>query len=221
MQTADGWQASQPAPECPAQPMLGSPIDLRAVTSVLYPGQLRGGDYKPHGGFRFDTSTDNAVSVTAPLEGFLVRGARYLVDGEVQYAFDVFNNCGIMYRVGHLRELPANLQAIADTWPEPTESSASQAIVPPVFVAAGELLATKVGLLASRNTFFDFGVYDYRGPNEASGSPEYRTAHPDGGELAFHAVCWLRGWLPPADDAALAALPPADAVSGAASDYCG
>jgi len=200
---------------------LDSPIDLAAVTSILHPGQRRGGNYKTHGGFRFDNSPDNAVTVTAPLEGFLVRGARYIVEGETQYTFDVFNNCGIMYRIGHLRELPANLQAIADTWPEPTENSASQAIIPPVFVAAGDVLATSVGLLNTQNTFFDFGVYDYRQLNEASGSPEYQTAHPDGKELAFHAVCWLRGWLPPADDAVLAALPPADPVSGSTSDYCG
>lgn len=220
-QTADGWQASQPAPECPSQPMLRSLVDITAVTSVLYPGQVRGRDYKPHGGFRFDNSPDNAVEVSSPLDGFLVRGARYLVEGETQYTFDVFNNCGIMYRVGHLRELPANLQSIVETWPEPSDNSASQSIMPPIFVAAGEVLATKVGLLNSHNTFFDFGVYDYRRLNEASGSAEYRSMHPDGTELAFHAVCWLSGWMPLADEAVLSALPPGDAVSGSASDYCG
>ena len=30
--------ASQPAPECPGQPMMRPLIDLTAVTSVLYPG---------------------------------------------------------------------------------------------------------------------------------------------------------------------------------------
>lgn len=93
--------------------------------------------------------------------------------------------------------------------------------MPPIFVAAGDVLATKVGLVGSHNAFVDFGVYDYRQQNEASGSPEYRTAHPDGAELAFHAVCWLSGWLPPADDAVVAALPPGDGESGSVSDYCG
>src|SRR3990167_8833421 len=31
---------------CPAQPMLASPADLSLATSVLYPGQVRGNDYK-------------------------------------------------------------------------------------------------------------------------------------------------------------------------------
>jgi prepilin-type N-terminal cleavage/methylation domain-containing protein len=222
-QTADGWQAQQKAPECPAQPMFKAPADVSKVTAVLYPGQTRGGNYKPHGGFRFDTTSDNKVTVTAPLEGYIVKGTRYIADGEneIQYGFDIMNNCGIMYRVGHLRELPDNLQKIAETFPEAGPSSMNTNVNPAVFVKQGEVLATKVGITSANNTFFDWGVYDYRQGNEASKSAAYQSAHSEDKELAWHAVCWLQdGWLPNKDQDALAGLPAGDPASGKNSDYC-
>ncbi len=219
-QTATGWQATEPAPECKLQPMLQPPADLAKATSVLYPGQTRGGNYKPHGGLRFDNSPDNTVTVTAPIHGYLVRGGSYIAEGEVQYTFDAMNNCGVMYRVGHLRELPDNLQKIADTWPAPTSNSATHSINPVVFIKQGETLATKIGILQTKNTFFDWGVYDYRQENEASKSPAYQSAHAQEKELSWHAVCWLRGWLPVNSEATLARLPAGDPTSGKSSDYC-
>lgn len=221
-QTASGWQATSKAPACPAQPMLKAPADLSKATSVLYPGQPRGGNYKPHGGFRFDNAVDNAITVTAPFDGYIVRGTRYFAVGttEVQYTFDIMNNCGVMTRLGHLRELPADLQKIADSWPQPTASSATQSVNPPVYVKQGEVLATKVGLLTEKNTFFDWGIYDYRQQNEASKLSTYRTAQPQS-ELAWHAVCWLQNdWLPAGDQTRVASLPAADPGSGKSSDYC-
>jgi prepilin-type N-terminal cleavage/methylation domain-containing protein len=218
-QSENGWRSTQAPPKCPDQPMLTAPVDLSKVTSVLYPGQTRGGNYKPHGGFRFDNSTDNKITVTAPIDGYLVRGGSYIAEGEVQYTFDAMNNCGVMYRIGHIRELPANLQKIADTWPKPTSSSATQPIGQNVVVKQGDVLATKVGILSENNTFFDWGVYDYRQENEASKSQAYKTNHPMG-ELTWHAVCWLDGWLPGSDQATLKALPAGDPASGKNSDYC-
>lgn len=220
-QTANGWQATQKAPDCPDQPMLKSPTDLSKVTSILYPGQTRGGNYKPHGGFRFDKATDNKVTVTAPIDGYIVKGTRYLAEGEgeIQYGFDIINNCGVMYRVGHLRELPSNLQKIADTFPAATASSANSNVNPAVRVKQGDVLATKVGITKTNNTFFDWGVYDYRQENEASKSPAYQSAHPQQ-ELNWHAVCWLKGWLPSSDQATITGLPAGDPASGKNSDYC-
>lgn len=221
-QTEKGWEATQKVPMCPTQPMLKLPADLSKVTSVLYPGQTRGGNYKPHGGLRFDTIKDNSVTVTAPIDGYIVRGAQYLAEGttEVQYTFDVMNNCGIMYRVGHLRVLPANLQKLADTWPAPSASSATQQVSPAVYVKQGDVLATKVGITSDSNTFFDWGVYDYRQENEASKSSAYQTAHAQDKELSWHAVCWLKDWLPAAEQTKLAALPAGDPSSAKNSDYC-
>src|SRR5690349_11122272 len=58
-QTDGGWRAAQTAPACPEQPILRMPADISKVTAILYPGQTRGGNYKPHGGFRFDNSDNN------------------------------------------------------------------------------------------------------------------------------------------------------------------
>lgn len=219
-QSENGWQTDGAPPACPNQPMLAAPVDISQATSVLYPGQPRGGNYKPHGGFRFDNSKDNAVVVKAPLDGYIVRGGSYIAEGEIQYTFDVMNNCGIMYRLGHLRELPDNLQKIAAAWPEPSASSQTQGVSPAVFVKQGETFGTKIGLIQSNNAFFDFGVYDYRQQNQASQSSAYQSAHAGDKELSWHAVCWLRDWLPANDTAAIATLPPADPGSGKTSNYC-
>ena len=61
---------ANPSSSCPT-PLLQTPVDLSKVTSILYPGQERGGNYKAHGGFGFDNATDNLVTVKIPLSGFL------------------------------------------------------------------------------------------------------------------------------------------------------
>ena len=218
-QTDGGWRSLQTPPVC-KQPLFKMPTDISKVTSVLYPGQTRGGNYKPHGGFRFDTSADNAVLITAPTDGYIVRGARYMAEGEVQYTFDIMNNCGVLYRVGHLRVLPEKLQKLADTWPAPSDSSATQSVNPPIYIKQGEVLATKIGILSTKNTFFDWGVYDYRKENEASLSANYRAAHTQDKDLSWHAVCWLKDWLPATDTSILTSLPAGDPSSGKNSDYC-
>jgi hypothetical protein len=100
-QDQNGWTPDGKVPNCDAKLNIKVPADITKVTSVLYPGQTRGGDYKSHGGFRFDGS-DNSVTVITPIDGYIVRGGRYLVEGEVQYTFDIMNNCGVMFRVDHL-----------------------------------------------------------------------------------------------------------------------
>jgi hypothetical protein len=219
-QTESGWQATGTPPACPAQPMLKAPADLSKVTSVLYPGQTRG-QYKPHGGLRFDNSTDNKITVTAPFDGYIVKASRFFAEGttEIQYNFDIMSNCGVMTRLGHLREIPANLQPVIDKLPEASASSAIENVNPPVAVKQGDVLATKVGLISEKNTFFDWGVYDYRQQNEASKSAAYQTAHPQK-EHAWYAVCWLQDWLPAKDVSALVKLEAGAGESAKASDYC-
>lgn len=219
MQTQDGWRAQDTVPDCPSQPMLKSPADVSQATSILYPGQTRGADYKPHGGMRFDNSKDNAVVITVPLSGYVVRGSSYVDMGETQYMFDVINNCGVMYRLDHLHDISSTLQKITATWPAPTGSSMTHPVQPAVYVKQGEVLATKVGFVGTKNAGFDFGVYDLRTTNQASASAAYRAAHPHG-ETAWHAVCWLKGWLPTNDQTRVLALPPGDPTSGKNSDYC-
>jgi len=219
-QREDGWQSTQTPPECPSQPMLSAPADLSKATSVLYPGETRG-QYKPHGGLRFDNSIDNKITVTAPFDGYIVKATRNFAEGtaEIQYGFDIMNNCGVMTRFGHLHDIPENLQAIVTKLPEASADSRIENVNPAVFIKKGDVLATKVGLTSEKNTFFDWGVYDYRQQNEASKSAAYQSLHPQK-EHAWYAVCWLEGWLPAKDEAVLASLPGGSGESGKSSDYC-
>lgn len=70
------------------------PVDLSKVTAILYPGQERGGDFKHHGGFRFDNSKSDDIEVRAPLDGNLKEAQAYMEGDEVQYLFDFAHPCG-------------------------------------------------------------------------------------------------------------------------------
>ncbi|QQG39659.1 MAG: hypothetical protein HYS81_04800 [Candidatus Aenigmatarchaeota archaeon] len=210
---ASEWKPRGDPPECPAV-VMQTPVDIDIATSILYPGQERTGDYKPHGGFRFDNS-DNAIEVRAPFDGYMFRGSRSLSNGEIQYSLDVVHPCGIVYRLGHILELPPKWAAVAEKFREPTEGDTRTTEVEPVRVETGEVLATKVGL--ENNVFVDWGVYDLRQRNEASQDPAWAAER--GGEHASYALCWFE-LLPPDDEQAVRALPPADGTMGTTSDYC-
>lgn len=212
------WQPMGTPPSCPSPLVLPLPVEMSRVTSILYPGQVRG-DYKAHGGFRFDMpGQTTAVEVRATMAGTLLRAARYLASGEIQYTFDVINDCGIMFRFGHLRDLPAKFQAIADALPAPIELDSRSTRVSGVTVALGEVMGTGVGLRDSaRNVFFDYGVYDLRQRNASSADPAWLAAHNN--DTMPYGTCWFD--LLSAGDAALVrSLPPADGVMGRTSDYC-
>lgn len=214
------WQASGTPPTCPSPVAFVTPVNVSSATAILYPGQTRGGNYKPHGGFRFDNSTDNQVSVVAPMSGVIVNGARYLVDGETQYTFDFIAPCGIMYRLGHLLELTPKFQAIAETFPAAKENDSRTTFVdPPVSVTAREEIATAIGIRTGTNTFVDWGVYDLRQKNSVASTAAWQALHADDLMLAPYAVCWF-DMLPAADAATVKSLPPGDPTSGTKSDYC-
>lgn len=218
--TADGWKPSGTPPACP-DPLIKFPVNLSLVTSILYPGQYRGGDYKPHGGFRFDNNTNNNVTVTAPMDAQVVRGAHYSVGGEDQYVFDFIAPCGYMYRFGHILTLGPKLAAIADKLPKNAEGDSRDTAVSPLDFKAGEIIATAVGIVkGDRNTvnvFVDWGMYDLRTKNESSKNTDWAAKHPNITEQ--HAVCWF-DLLSPSEEATVRALPPSDSGSGKTSDYC-
>lgn len=220
-QGPEGWVALSTAPACPDPLTLKLPANISLVTAILYPGQTRGGNYKPHGGLRFDNSKNADITVSAPMDAFIVRGARYLVDGEIQYTFDFMNNCGIMYRLGHLLVLTPKYAALAEKFPAATEgNSRTENIQPPIAIKQGEQIATSVGITKGGvNTFFDWGVYDFRAKNEASQDTAWATKHQEDRELAPHAVCWFN-LLSASDSAAVKSLPAGDPTSGKNSDYC-
>lgn len=213
------WQASGTAEACPNPFVLSMPVDITKVTSVLYPGQTRG-EYKPHGGFRFDgTGQTNDVAVRAPFSGMALRGSRYFVQGtEIQYSIDVMHPCGMMFRFGHLRELTGKFQALADTLPAPSElDSRTTNFTPGTMLTDGELIATAVGVRTTANVFVDWGVYDLRQRNASSADPAWLAAHP--GDVAPFAICWF-DMLTPANTAIVRALPSADGQMGRTSDFC-
>jgi Tfp pilus assembly protein PilV len=218
--SSNGWQPmGGTPPACPDPLNLKAPADLSLVTGILYPGQTRGGNYKPHGGFRFDNQTNNDITVTAPLTAQVVRGGRYLLEGELQYTFDFITPCGIMYRVGHFLKLPAKFQAMADQFPPAAEGdSRTNYVNPPVTIQAGEVLATAVGVTKDTNVFFDWGVYDLRKRNTASQDATWASKYGKE-ELAPHALCWF-DLLSTSDAARVKSLPPGDPTSGKDSDYC-
>lgn len=211
---------------CPDPFIFQMPVDIKKATSVLYPGQVRGGDYKAHGGFRFDGSHPNEITVTAPFDAQIIAGARYpATGGELQYTFDFAHPCGIRYRFGHLLTLTPKFQAIAEKFPLPTGlDSRTTQVHPPVSVKQGEIIATAVGLttggpdvFGGLNTFVDWGVYDYREKNESSKDPAWVADHAY--EIYQYAVCWF-DWISPEDKAKVLSLPSSDTEHGKESDYC-
>lgn len=219
---------------CPDPFIFPLPVDINKVTSILYPGQLRGGEYKAHGGFRFDMSLPNEITVTAPIDARVIAGARYPVNGEIQYTFDFEHPCGIRYRFGHLLTLHPKFQAIAEKFPTPKGlDSRTTQVNPPVEVKKGEIIATAVGLTKDghskngTNTFVDWGVYDYRQKNKASSDPNWATKHTEdpnwskyyNSETYQYAVCWF-DWISPENREKILALPTSDSQSGKTSDFC-
>lgn len=194
------------APSCPEPLVLQTPVDLTKATSVLYPGQVRGGDFKPHGGFRFDGVANNSVEVRAPMEASFTDASRYIEQGEVQYMLDFQNDCGIRYRFDHIQTLTPKFEAVIAKLPEAkVDNSRTTHINENITVSAGELIATKVGFKKNSNVTVDFGVYDMRG--------KIFTTPQD------NAVCWF-DWLPKDDAAKVRALPAGDGKSGKQSTLC-
>ncbi len=227
---------AQSKTDCPSPFIFKIPINLDRATSVLYPGQIRGGNFKAHGGFRFDNSRPDEIEVIAPYDAEVTAGARYSINEEIQYTFDFSHPCGIRYRFGHLLTLTPKFQEIADKFPLPVGmDSRTTQVNPPIKVKQGEVIATAVGLtrggpdtLGGLNTFVDWGVYDYRQKNEASQMPDWATRHSledsqwskyYNSEIYQYAVCWF-DWISKKDRAKVLSLPSSDYQSGKKSDYC-
>ncbi len=212
------WQSNKTPPACPNPVVIPSPVDLSLVSSILYPGQYRGGDYKPHGGFRFDNSSYDKITVTVPLDGRVVSASRYIESGQVQYLFDIYSACGIRVRFDHLFSVSPAFQAIADQLPAPKAGdSRTTNLTTPVVVQAGDVIGTAVG--TPTNPFVDFGVYDLRQQNAISSDANWASEHASAKEMGWYGACWLT-MLPTADANIVQNLPASDQTSGKTSDYC-
>lgn len=226
-----GWMAMNGAPPtCPSPFSLSDPSpQLRQATSILYPGQERtgevfggqGGNYKPHGGFRFDKTTKpEDVNVLSPINGYVYRGGQYLSGGELQYTFDVIHPCGYMVRVGHLKALSDTFQQYASKFPAAQEGdSRTERVEGFPVVKEGDVIATAVGYSKGPNIFFDLGVFDLRRTNIASKDPAYQAKYASAKEHFYYGVCWF-DMLSKSSSDFVKSLPAADPAAGKKSDYC-
>ena len=213
---ATGWEPVGTPPQCPEPFHIVPPIDIQLATSVLYPGQIRNGNsYEPGGGFRFDKSPTDVITVRAPADAVVVGGARFLVQGEIQYVFDLITPCGIMFRYDHLLSLSPEFQKIADNFAPPKENdSRTTFLSPSVPVAASSIIATAVGL--RNNNFISWSVFDLRQKNASSQDPLWAAEHPT---LEHYAVCPY-DFLSPDIQKIIYSLPATDSTSGSKSDFC-
>ncbi|OGM28408.1 hypothetical protein A2801_02660 [Candidatus Woesebacteria bacterium RIFCSPHIGHO2_01_FULL_41_10] len=214
------WQVIGTPPRCPEPLSFSSPVEVSLASGVLYPGQIRGGDYKAHGGFSFDTLKTNEVEVRAAIDGYVLKASRYLEGGEIQYQLFYVNACGIMVMHDHLLVLSPKLQKVFDTLPEPKEGdSRTTEIKEKVLIEEGEVLATEVGHKKQSNVSIDFGVYDLRDTNGVVYNDEFANKHKSTNEYGKHALCWL-DYLREPDKSIVKNLPPVDGQNGTKSDYC-
>lgn len=216
------WQAmGGTAPDCTDRiPFKYSPVDTKLATSILPPGQSRGGHYKAHGGFRFDNSQSTDISARLPLDGQLTGLVRYIEAGELQYLLTFVNDCGLSFRFDHLAALTPTFQALADKTPEPkVDDTRSDPIKNGPKFKAGEQVATAVGFAKMNNISVDFGLYDLRNPNNISKNADWASEHANEKEQAFFGTCWY-DFLPQADSDRVWDLVQAADASKSASDYC-
>lgn len=217
VQDENGWKAVGKVPECLKPLNLSSITDLSLATSVLYPGQMRSVGYENTAGFRFDGVPNDKVTVSAPMDGEVVMAARFLVEGEVQYVFDILSPCGIMNRFDHLLTLSPKLEEIANSLPAPKNNdNRSTPVSPPVKISQGEVLATGVGLRKNNNTFISWTVFDFRQENKVSQDSAWAEKHP---VMDHYAICPFP-YLPNSDQEKIRSLPAADFMSGSTSDFC-
>ncbi len=207
------WLSSGTIPTCTNPLDFKLPSDINMATSTIWPGQMRGNDFKPHGGVRHDNSSGK-TNVHAPMDGVLYRAANYIQDNEVQYMIDIINNCGIAYRLDHLRTLSPRLADELSSLQKPTRSSATNPISPVIF-KQDELIATEIGFKNTQNYFYDLGVYDLRQKNKSAQNKTWASNH--NAELGHYAICWF-DLLPNEQNQSLRNLPTGN--EGKVSDYC-
>lgn len=216
------WQPQGTPPACEEPLLVNSPVDVDKVNSVLLPGQVRGTDFKPHGGLATDKEPHNDLEVSTVRDAYLYRGSRYISFGEVQYMFDFIDPCGVMFRLDHLGTITDEFQQYVDRMPEPQpEDSRTTRFDDNPWIPKGTLVATSIGIKADKNSFFDFGVYDLRKRNAASETELYKTdqLRISDKEQSFFSLCWFNN-LPEPDKSKVLSYPERDGARSGKSDYC-
>ena len=212
------WIPESTPPSCPNPLALAPPINLDLASKMLYPGQYRNDNYKPHGGFIFDGKKNEEISVVAPLDARLVLGSRYIEAGEVQYMLWFEHPGGLAYRFDHLVTLTPAIQKLVDTLPEAKlNDSRTMRFAEPLSVKAGDSIATSVGFKKTPNVSLDFGVYDLQNVDGVAQKSDFAVKYKIEKEQAYYGICWFD--LFPADASRkVLALPSGN--EGKTRDYC-
>ena len=210
------WNPNGAPPDCAEPFVLQTPVDLGLVTSALWPGQQRG-VYVAHGGFRFDGTNHDDVTVRAPVGSYLVQAGRYLEGVDEQYLLFFSVPCGFFYRFDHVRIVPARLgEALKEILPPISTDSRTYYLNPPLWIEQGEVVGTSVGIAPS-NIFVDFGLYDVRTPNNVVPNPAWADLYAGDKEFGHYGVCFF-DYLPGNDGELMRSLP--TGKEGQTSDYC-
>lgn len=225
MNSQGKWVASATPPECtlPIIPT-GALLDFTKPVSILQPGQIRGGSYKPHGGLRWSVygTYIEGTKITVPFDGTVVQAWQYIEMGTYQFGVNIQSPCGFMVRMDHLLVPSAQFSEILKTIPPAAkDDSRETSLSPPIQVKTGDAIAKGVGMPPpagpdSLGTFIDLGLLDLRHPNLVL-TANFSTNADE--KYSKYSVCWYQGgYLSPSDQALAQKLPFAN--SDPTSAYC-
>jgi hypothetical protein len=203
--------------------LTGELLDFSKVLSIVQPGQIRGGSYKPHAGLRWSEfgGVVKGISIKAPFDGEVVTAAQYISEGNYQFTINIIHPCGIMLRLGHLLEPSDSIKKILSTIPPAIENDSRESFLSGTFIKKDQLIASEVGMVPpaspdSLGTFMDLGIVDLRKKNPALDSNFKSNADI---KYALYSVCWYEGnYFSDSDRARVLNLPFSN--RDATSDYC-
>jgi len=218
------WISQGSVPQCPS-PLIptGELLDFSKVLSIVQPGQIRGGSYKPHAGLRWSEfgGVVKGISIKAPFDGEVVAAAQYISEGNYQFTINIIHPCGIMLRLGHLLEPSDSIKKILSTIPPAIENDSRESFLSGTFIKKDQLIASEVGMVPpaspdSLGTFMDLGIVDLRKKNPALDSSFKSNADV---KYSLYSVCWYEGnYFSDSDRARVINLPFSN--GDATSDYC-
>lgn len=189
------WQAQGKVPKCPV-PLIatGDLLDFSKVVSIVQPGQIRGGSYKPHAGLRWSEFGGyvKGVTITAPFDGQISAAAHYISDGNYQFLLNIIHPCGIMLRLGHMLRPSDFVKSVLNSIPPAVENDSRESFIQSVFIKRGEVIATEVGMPPpappdSLGTFIDLGVVNLNAKNPLL--PANFSSNADK-KYSLYSVCW-------------------------------
>ena len=218
------WISQGSVPQCPS-PLIptGELLDFSKVLSIVQPGQIRGGSYKPHAGLRWSEfgGVVKGISIKAPFDGEIVAAAQYISEGNYQFTINIIHPCGIMLRLGHLLEPSDSIKKILSTIPPAIENDSRESFLSGTFIKKDQLIASEVGMVPpaspdSLGTFMDLGIVDLRKKNPVLDSSFKSNADV---KYSLYSVCWYEGnYFSDSDRARVLNLPFSN--GDATSDYC-